>query len=80
MVPWPLIGVLGIGLLNVLNLHAVLTGVARGGRGRGGGDRLIGSVELPLGRIARDELVVTAIAIGQTAIQPRWWTQRRFRR
>jgi hypothetical protein len=90
----------GVGLLNAVNLHAVLTGtinirnpggVFRGGSDGGGGfgsggpprfgsggpgsDRFT-SIHLPFGELARNELVVAAVAIGQTAVLIgllAWW-------
>jgi hypothetical protein len=85
-----------LGLLNAVNLHAVLTdsggggfgGGGRGGAGFGGGGpggggafaggpggglggfggAGIGSVQLPFGDIARADIVVAAVAVGQTAL------------
>ena len=79
-------GYVGVGLLNTVNLHAVLAsalqlggggpggaGGARGGGGFGGaGGRAFGggagSIDLPLASLARSEPVVTAVAVGQTAV------------
>jgi dolichyl-phosphate-mannose-protein mannosyltransferase len=71
-------GYVGLGLLNTVNLHAVLAGglsVGRGGNGAGGGAGgfAVGggsggasSISLPLGDLARSEPVVIAVALGQT--------------
>jgi hypothetical protein len=80
---------LGVGALNVVNLHAVLAGAGAGfglwpgtlaGPGRGGAPPGVAagtpgvataqahaaSVSLPLAALARSDLVVTAVALGQT--------------
>ena len=100
------IAYVGVGLLNAVNLHAVLAGAVnirkpgggfeggRGGLGGGGGvggfgpggavgfggggpgsDRFV-SIDLPFADLARNELVVAAVAIGQTAVLVgllAWW-------
>ncbi len=73
-----------LGLLNTVNLHAVLAGgggggfaggagVGRGGGpGPGGGGSGFGSgassISLPFGDLARTDVVVAAVAVGQTAL------------
>ncbi len=80
-----------LGLLNVVNIHAVLAaplavtfggrGFGGGGGGFGGGDfgggfpggggigfgRLISQISLPFADLARSEVVIIAVALGQTA-------------
>jgi dolichyl-phosphate-mannose-protein mannosyltransferase len=68
-----------VGVLNAINLHAVLAGslrigaggpngvgFGRGGGGDFGGGRF-GSIQLPLAELARSEPVVALVVIGQTA-------------
>ncbi len=78
-------GYVAVGLLNAVNLHAVLAApltvfLGRGGGGFGGGrfgggdfggfggfGDLVTPISLPFADLARSELVVTAVALGQTA-------------
>jgi hypothetical protein len=63
-----------VALMGTINLHAVLagnlfigtgTGGGRGGfAGAGGGGPGFGAINLPFGDLARDQVVVTAVAIG----------------
>ena len=80
-------GYLIVGLLNALNLHAILgaplsVGAAVAGLGRGGGagairgggsgglggfGTQIASIRLPFADLARSEMIVALVALGQTA-------------
>jgi len=69
-------GYLGLGLLNTVNLHAVLaaaSSVGQGG-GRGPGSAVgvvrdgVRSISLPFADLARSEPVVVAVAVGQSLL------------